>query len=358
MAKDDLYSFDDKSIDFNTSDLDEIISNDEILKNFKDDSKESLIFDEEKAGSLKEEPVLESLDSLEQKEEVLSPAGDTESEPVFSGNDEKILFSDESGSPVSMEVEEEKPLIIHDQETEQFVQEEISREIKTEKEMSGGSGEERIPSAPEQKSASSFFEEDEDETISLSSDELSNILEDTEEADLSAVPTVDKVLGEQEKAPGIGLDIPEATEQAGLMEEPVASEEISLDEIPMEQIDFSAAPSAPEESPALESGPEEPASSFFEEDEDESIGLTNSELDNILKSSEIVEERPVEEAGEPAGGRPGGVSLAADGDPDRLKKILKYLDGLLDYLPEEKIKEFAESEYYELYHSLFEDLKI
>ena len=41
-----------------------------------------------------------------------------------------------------------------------------------------------------------------------------------------------------------------------------------------------------------------------------------------------------------------------------LKKILKYLDSLLEELPEEKIREFAYSEYYDIYNKLFDELGI
>jgi len=41
-----------------------------------------------------------------------------------------------------------------------------------------------------------------------------------------------------------------------------------------------------------------------------------------------------------------------------LKKLLGYLDRLLESLPEEKIDEFARSEYFELYRKIFEFLDL
>ena len=41
-----------------------------------------------------------------------------------------------------------------------------------------------------------------------------------------------------------------------------------------------------------------------------------------------------------------------------IKSVLSYMDQLLESLPEEKIKEFAESEYFEMYHRLFTELGI
>ena len=39
-----------------------------------------------------------------------------------------------------------------------------------------------------------------------------------------------------------------------------------------------------------------------------------------------------------------------------MKEILSYLDSLFGYLPEDKIKEFAKSKYYDLYNKMFDDL--
>ena len=41
-----------------------------------------------------------------------------------------------------------------------------------------------------------------------------------------------------------------------------------------------------------------------------------------------------------------------------VKSVLSYMDQLLESLPEEKMKEFAESEYFEMYNRLFSELGI
>jgi hypothetical protein len=41
---------------------------------------------------------------------------------------------------------------------------------------------------------------------------------------------------------------------------------------------------------------------------------------------------------------------------DELRTVLKYMDSLLDALPDEKIKEFASSDYFAMYKKLFEEL--
>jgi hypothetical protein len=39
-----------------------------------------------------------------------------------------------------------------------------------------------------------------------------------------------------------------------------------------------------------------------------------------------------------------------------LKNVLSYLDQILESLPEDKIKEFAQSEYFDIYKKLFYEL--
>jgi len=52
--------------------------------------------------------------------------------------------------------------------------------------------------------------------------------------------------------------------------------------------------------------------------------------------------------------RPEGGKYIQQGTLDEIKRLLNYLDGLLESLPEEKIDEFARSEYFELYRKIFE----
>ena len=43
---------------------------------------------------------------------------------------------------------------------------------------------------------------------------------------------------------------------------------------------------------------------------------------------------------------------------EEIKSVLTYMDQLLESLPEEKIEEFAKSEYFETYKKLFDELGI
>ncbi len=257
MEKQDLYTFDDTNINFNTSELDDIISSDDILKNFKDESTDKLTFSESEVKMLKEETVEKEV----QQEQL-------EEKPVMS-EEESILFSDEADAEV---YKSDDGLIVEDKETEAFVQEKINETAK----QYSHAGTESIKDEQQ-----SFFEEDVDETISLSGDELSNILEDTEELE-AAVPTLDSVMKTKE----LKEELP-----------PEVSEEIDLSELPEEELEVSDLPIEEIEEPLMQDQSEigKDVSSFFEEDEDESIGLTGNELDNILKATEIVEDAKVEE---------------------------------------------------------------
>jgi hypothetical protein len=79
------------------------------------------------------------------------------------------------------------------------------------------------------------------------------------------------------------------------------------------------------------------------------------------------EEEPVAalpEAEEPAPRRevpahppaPASPSAIPEDLKDELRAVLKYMDHLLEALPDEKIQEFANSEYFTMYKKLFEDL--
>ncbi|MDR0759091.1 MAG: hypothetical protein LBF74_03155, partial [Treponema sp.] len=50
------------------------------------------------------------------------------------------------------------------------------------------------------------------------------------------------------------------------------------------------------------------------------------------------------------------VSAIPSGIKLELRSVLSYMDQLLESLPENKIEEFAKSEYFDTYKKLFEDL--
>jgi len=82
-----------------------------------------------------------------------------------------------------------------------------------------------------------------------------------------------------------------------------------------------------------------------EASEEEVVSLSGEELDKIVEEEEIIEEEP--------------ETLVIDKTLlNDITVILKYLDDLLGALPEEKIKEFANSKYFSLYKEVFNKLGI
>jgi len=296
-----------------------------------------------------------------------------------------------------------------------------------------------------------FDEEDEDETIALTGDELDNILntaEFTEEAGQAAEfeDESELYLGSEEAAPT--EQAPAPAEEAEEMEPPV--EEITLEEIDGEEPETeepeAQAPEAQEPSPEMPAATvseapteEEPPVEFGDEtqvdelaqldieseladvdelkdedEEEEDLGEIDfdeielgeeEEEEPTAEEAPEAEEAPTDQAPEPVTEEdlleeeteeagdvpPSPEEFAAHFDqmekeeavtdeevdeeprptspesslselPDNLKaeirSVLTYMDQLLEALPEEKIQEFAESEHFEVYRRLFEELGI
>ncbi len=356
----------------------------------------------------------------------------------------EIELVDGGVSAPAEEKKEEK--IVVDKELEEKVKEQIKKEQEASKgsQMGAGTGEEIFS--------------DEEEPITLSTEELGKILEDTEEVpeivatsapagettssapvistpqeeSLSAIESEVATTSAVVSAPEESLSAPqspESIEEVGLeelgekLEEPEFEEEgfpeLTADEI-MGEEEFSdlSVPdieesvtlsekqkeleipegteislsepvetevSAPveEKAEAVTSAPVE-SSSFFEEGEEEPITLSDEELEHIFETAEVVEEPaevsapsasvpeislpevsapaekitteevPVEEKPEPVMAPVNELDI----DINKLRTILKYLDDLFEFLPEDKVKEFAESEYYDIYEEILDKLGI
>ncbi len=267
------------------------------------------------------------------------------------------------------------------------------------------------PTRPEEKPKEGevgFFAEDEDETIALTGDELDNILNTADITEETGEPTAipeeteliveeaaaqpdrlidkDNILELEEEAPAptrvasvaIEEEVPiELPEEEIVLEdlsgpeaeepEPISEEEInSFDEI---QIDL---PESEEEA-----GIEELPEITLEEEElpaeevelGNEFDLSTSEKEALrsetfeLHDEELLEPAVVTPAVKSTIPRAPTTSATAAVDeeiPDDLKteikSILKYMDQLLEALPEDKIEEFARSEYFEVYKKLFDEL--
>jgi len=74
------------------------------------------------------------------------------------------------------------------------------------------------------------------------------------------------------------------------------------------------------------------------------IGTLKSNYDTMISTASSIAPSTLRSAGQ----------TVPDGTVEDLKKLLGYLDRLLESLPEDKIDEFARSEYFELYRKTFE----
>ena len=91
----------------------------------------------------------------------------------------------------------------------------------------------------------------------------------------------------------------------------------------------------------------------FEGDLAEDVEALQESVEPGAPSEEIPEAEEITES-------PGAGAAGSPGIPDNLKDeirtVLKYMDHLLEALPDEKIQEFAGSDYFVMYKKLFEDL--
>jgi len=204
---------------------------------------------------------------------------------------------------------------------------------------------ENIPSV-----VASVDEEIEEEVIGLSGDELDNILNDTEIIETTS-----------EDAAILDEEIPESLDDFGVIDEEfdTIDNEITDDQIDEEySVDLSEEPQTiEEESETIDMSSfdadlkQVDDSDSTEDDSTQIIGLSSTEEEEIYNNLRNEMESKED-----------NTSIQAGGDTEVLKSevksVLSYLDQLLDSLPEEKIKEFAESKAFETYRKLFEELYI
>lgn len=309
---------------------------------------------------------------------------------------------------------------------------------------------EKVPEeeAPEEEKIG-FFDEDEDETIALTGDELDNILNTAditeekgesdvlpEDLDLDLHPGEEVPLSAQEDV--ISLEEPSAMEEPvpvtteeeqaiieeynreldqfgnddfhideedaideeavstlpednlereELMEieEPSSSEAPPLEEIVLEEeppeeetVEFDLDAIETPEAAVEEMVPEEQEPAPFEEElEEMEISIPEEQGEDVsLPLEEEIQDLEIElpkeaprapqaavspaapaaapEAAVPQ--KPAAAAVLPENVRDEIKSVLKYMDQLLEALPEEKIQEFAHSEHFEVYRRLFEEL--
>ena len=197
--------------------------------------------------------------------------------------------------------------------------------------------EEEIPAAMEQP----VKEENFIPPIDLQREEMPPVKEEPAETDfnfdLSAIPDVSEV--EEDEPIALSLDelnkIDISEENVVDYETPTAPEvpvvQESFPPIEEENVEISL-----DELNRIEEGMPEaekisPGAYMFESDENKEI------------KEQVIESK---------------IDVLSDSSKEELRKVLGYLDNLLENLPEDKIKEFAKSEYYDLYVKILSKLGI
>jgi hypothetical protein len=151
----------------------------------------------------------------------------------------------------------------------------------------------------------------------------------------------------------------ESPDEAAIDETAIEDTELLLDDISLGEPDVVAEEVLPdialEDNPAVELPVEDVSLST---DFDEFSVETPEETPGAEIPAESEEESPASppsptETGISQGGTLANVPVKIR---EELKTVLTYMDQLLESLPEEKIEEFAKSEYFDTYKKLFEDL--
>ncbi|MGP1437985.1 MAG: hypothetical protein ACTTKH_02810 [Treponema sp.] len=208
--------------------------------------------------------------------------------------------------------------------------------------------------------ASGFFkDEDTDEAIALTGDELNNILitaDFTEEDDPNEKPnddiTFDDDIGTGTCEACTDDEVEDKSEDDFSSDKDVDFDDITLENSKLddfvipEELDYSMLSNNEGSDIATDD------MSYLDEKEDEdevSIDIPETQDISVEESNE--ENEPINDKSSDSEALPNDIK-------QEVKSVLAYMDQLLESLPEDKIKEFAESEYYEMYHRLFSELGI
>jgi pilus assembly protein FimV len=198
------------------------------------------------------------------------------------------------------------------------------------------------------------------------------------ELELDALPEIE--LAEEGGEPAeMEADLEPVGELEADSEEP-AEEVEELGEEPASQVDLDALAIENEEpvqaiplveAEDLEIGELEPVADEPAEQKDKEIEIafeaeppmparpqaaSNESLEELLEVEEVPAIEPTPPAAPAAKSARAGASTVPDDLKDEIRAVLKYMDHLLEALPEDKIQEFASSDYFVMYKKLFEDL--
>lgn len=228
---------------------------------------------------------------------------------------------------------------------------------------------------PEASDAQGFFDEEEDETIALTGDELNNILNTADITEEMADEQDDSILEIQDMDSEMdevsdGISLKEVPMDETWSETPEVDEmdiaEVSMDEMdeaPIDEIADEIVIDVPDEETGMDTGniAEEEISLDMPGEEDVLAreltdgytDLSTEELELDINQDEL-DEVPMQKIADDK--KMDSIASIPDNLKNELKSVLAYMDQLLEALPEEKIKEFANSDYFNTYKKLFDEL--
>jgi pilus assembly protein FimV len=337
---------------------------------------------EEEQPAAQEAAPLEDILSYETpvlEEDKISPAEDLNASLEETLSEDSLVFSDADAKDTETTTLEELPseLVLEDlapssdssqQAGEVNLDElpELDLEGIPEIESETPSPESAIAKGPAEKDADASDASDETidlETLDLGEEPMVIEAVPAQPDDLEEIPEAEAV--EEEKTSGAHsladeVDLEALAAEANELEgnapaTPTEDLEIgeleSIGEEKEIEIDFESEAEPVVESAIEELAPAEPESAEPESAEPESAEPESAELESaeqILDAEEVAEESPAPSAG--------GGTAVPENLKDEIRTVLKYMDNLLEALPDEKIQEFASSDYFVMYKKLFEDL--
>lgn len=236
-----------------------------------------------------------------------------------------------------------------------------------------------VPTDEDETSGGFFDAEDDDETISLTGDEMANIMNTAEFTEETGEPTeFDDLPAPPEPADEGGIELSDdVTSDDGEVDEislGLPEDETVPLELEVEASTEDALGGSPDEVEALAGIDIDAELADIEdlEDSTESMPAIEAELPDLDLGVEtsvdespeevVLDAEPLDVEPLPEVSRPDELSIGdgAETMPDNLKTemktVLQYLDQLLEALPEDKITEFAKSEHFTVYQRLFEEL--
>jgi hypothetical protein len=165
--------------------------------------------------------------------------------------------------------------------------------------------------------------------------------------DLETIADAEELVVEDDDSVGVTSGPDELDLEALAAEAEALGDETAA---PAEDLEIGELESVSEDAPIADTSEKE-IEIAFESEPDVLSEPSPEPADQIFEAEEVLDEQ---------GGTARSPSDGGTGIPDNLKDeirtVLKYMDHLLEALPDEKIQEFASSDYFVMYKKLFEDL--